>query len=113
MIKQCAICGKSFETKGYTSKLTCSAACKYERDAQIQHLRYCQQRGYDILQHSYQRRARAGGTNKPLKPLVCNCCGKTFAPSYPKEKFCSDACRLKFFRPELINAFGKLFGLMD
>lgn len=95
MIRNCVICGKTFTPHSNNQK-TCSKECSREN---------CRR-----LWRKYQQRVASEQKQKTIPTsAICHHCGKSFAPAYPKEKFCSNDCRFKFFRPPLINAFVKVF----
>ncbi len=90
MIKICAMCGNNFETNKLNQKV-CSAECK--------------RMGNIIRNREYRKRMSNASKKKTTPPkkkaqrtLECYACGKSFERSFANEKFCSDECRLKYFK---------------
>ncbi len=84
MNKICSVCGKEFETKHHLTKF-CSDDCR-----KIHQREYKQNLNKIVSTAEYGR----------MKSVNCGCwaCGKIFERSFANEKFCSDECRLKYFK---------------
>ena len=96
----CPKCGKEFKPQAFGQKF-CSRACRKAVEKKPRKREATAPKKLIILKPELPSKAR------------CYACGKIFKPAYEKEKFCSDECRFKFFRPALINAFGKVFSAKD
>lgn len=79
MIKECPVCGKSFETIR-SNKIACSPACAGVRKKQYDQ-RVC-------------AKARAA-TRERLGTRICVQCGKEFEPNHPAKVTCSPMCQKK------------------
>ncbi|MBR4152596.1 MAG: hypothetical protein IKT98_06505 [Selenomonadaceae bacterium] len=134
--KICAGCGKEFETPfGYQKY--CSYECKrkhnYEKsrerppkkkicpicgaefETNISYQKYCSKKcsereKYYRAKAKLMKRKRSPPEPKPT-PTARHClaCGSEYEPKFNNDRFCSDDCRMSWYRPEVINAFGKMF----
>ena len=82
----CVVCGKVFESS-YSNQIYCSKDCCLQA-----HRKRC----YD------NARIKAGKkfSEKKFRKNFSKCfgCGKKFEQSFPNEKFCSDDCRITYFK---------------
>ena len=83
MIKQCVICGKTFEPKSKVH-ITCSPECSAENNRRKQ----------------IELRKSIPANYEPLPPpTYCQNCGRPTTPDVMQGRFCSDDCILQFFTP--------------
>lgn len=123
--KICAGCGKEYETAVVRQKF-CSEACRVQyfnkRRAKAAFVKkICAECGAEFeTNKSYQKycsdkcRDRAWGnysSKPPPEPAMRHClaCGSEYEPKFNNDRFCSDDCRMSWYRPEVINAIGKIF----
>lgn len=79
MTKTCPICGKVFETT-YGKKRYCSRECA------------AQGRRETSKRYKAMKEAEEGIEHKPIEPIQCANCGKTFMPRAHNAKYCSREC---------------------
>lgn len=90
----CTVCGKSFQTSG--NQKVCSKKCWRIRRASLCRIAYYKKLGKDVPE---EKRNYARAEKKiSLESATCFCCWKKFKRTFPNEKFCSDECRLKYFK---------------
>lgn len=136
MIKTCPQCGEQFATLN-GRKIFCCAKCQNEfnNDARKQRQpvykkicpqcgkefettsrrkKYCNMTCTEKFHHSHAKQPAVivdwTELETPPELLVVRCynCGHEFKQTFPNEKFCSDDCRLDFFKlNDVANFFGK------
>ena len=87
--KVCVVCGNNFETNKPNQKV-CSAECKRVVN-KIRNRDYRKK-----MSNAPQKKDNT--PKKTQKPLECFACKKFFERNFANEKFCSDECRLKYFK---------------
>ena len=85
MIKTCAMCGAEFEANFHLRKY-CSQEC-YERANRIT----------TAKKYVPVRRMASQYHFEPIVKGFCIACTKKFNATFAGGKFCSDACRIKYF----------------
>ena len=122
MKKNCAECGKNFEAKGHAKYCSaeCSSAAKKNREAelrkkhQIVFKKFCEYCGTEFYTTNSIKRYCSAACQKAInikrqtkkselpKKIFgrgkCYACRKKFARKFANEKFCSDRCRMNYFK---------------
>ena len=97
MIRNCALCGKEFDTKSGQKKY-CSLECRCKRDGLAVFAKY------HLKNPNAQITSKCSG--RDIKKLIglpqtrrvtCRFCGKKFETKSIRKKFCSHNCRQKYY----------------
>lgn len=112
MIKQFAVCGKTFETK-WKHQRYCSKKCHDEYRCQ-QARKQTEEKKIPVdppseLQKLINRKVAATEGKLDGYQAFCHICGKDFEPAFPKEKYCSDECRQKSTLWQIYMGYPELF----
>lgn len=106
MIKKCELCGKEFESKGYSKY--CSPECIYEgtwmKRRKVNEIKkICPECGKEFVAHRVdkiycsskcvQRHYQSKHKKAKMINKICPICGKKFRTKNTKIKYCSDECR--------------------
>jgi len=86
MKKVCAHCGAEFEPVKVFQKY-CGKSCWAEHNRRVAKLKYIPVQRVKIAYHF-----------EPIVRGFCFACHKKFKRKFAGEKFCSDACREKYFK---------------
>lgn len=94
----CIVCDAPIPVEMVLSRVTCSEECKRARQRE-HNLRYQRAKGVapadseEASRHRSDAQKAAWAEGKSFTPRDCRCCGETFEPASPPQRYCSEECR--------------------
>lgn len=94
----CQQCGGPIPESVNLLRVTCSDECRRER-SNANSRAYGRRHGkapndsLEASKHRSDASKRRWAEGKVFKPRECRCCGETFAPASPPQRYCSQECR--------------------